>query len=126
LSVGYVDTSCLVAIAFRESGATAAAKRLNDFDELVSSNLLESELRSTFARQGVPFEPSIIAGIRWILPSRPLGAEMQRALANGYLRGADLWHIACALSVVMTPSDMTFLTLDERQRALASAMGFVT
>jgi hypothetical protein len=115
-----------VAIAFRESGAAVTAKRLKGIDELVSSNLLESELRSAFAREGVPFEPSLIAEMRWILPERPLGAEMERALAHGFLRGADLWHVACALSVVSAPSEMTFLTRDERQRAVARALGFST
>jgi len=126
VTAAYVDTSCLVAVAFGEAGGRATARRLATFDELLSSNLLESELRSAFVREGVPFEPSFIAGFRWILPDRPLGPEMERALATGYLRGADLWHVACALTIVDTPAELSFLTLDARQREVAAALGFRT
>ena len=40
----YVDTSCLVAIAFDEANATELAGLLGGFDELFSANLLEAEL----------------------------------------------------------------------------------
>ena len=46
MSVVYVDTSVLTAIAFDEPGAPALAGRLDDFTRLVSSNLLEAELRA--------------------------------------------------------------------------------
>ena len=45
MSVAYVDTSVLTAIAFDEPGAAALAGRLDEFTRLVSSNLLEAELR---------------------------------------------------------------------------------
>jgi hypothetical protein len=125
MTIAYVDTSCLVSIAFGERGAPALARRLEGFDELVASNLLESELRSVFARQAVPFEPAMIAGLRWILPDRPLGPEMEQALTKGHLRGADLWHVACALSVA-EPRELSFLTLDTRQREVAGLLGFAT
>ena len=32
-----------------------------------------------------------------MLPDRPLTHECTKALTAGYLRGADLWHVACAL-----------------------------
>ncbi len=41
----YVDTSCLVAIAFDEPGADKVAARLRRFERLFASNLLEAELR---------------------------------------------------------------------------------
>lgn len=66
----------------------------------------------------------IIAPIDWILPDRPLGEELARALGAGYLRGADLWHVACALYLAgAIGSTVEFLTLDARQRAVASALG---
>ena len=48
--VAYVDTSCVVAIAFAERGAASLARRLRNFDEIVASDLLEAELRSAFVR----------------------------------------------------------------------------
>ena len=45
-------------------------------------------------------------------------------LRIGYLRGADLWHIATALYMFDEPSDITFLTLDRRQGDVAAALGF--
>ncbi len=46
MSVTCVDTSVLAAIAFDEPGTTALAGRLDKFTRLVSSNLLEAELRA--------------------------------------------------------------------------------
>ena len=126
MSLAYVDTSCLVAIAFGERGAKGLGKRLRDFDELLSSNLLEAELRSAFHREQVPFEPDLLSWITWVLPDRALGREMSRVLEVGYLRGADLWHMACALYLVEDPPEMSFLTLDERQVGVAGGLGFET
>lgn len=125
MSVAYVDTSALVAIAFDESGAAACARRLDSFSRLVSSNLLEAELRAVFAREGHRFAPSLVSGIEWVLPDRPLAREFETALQAGYLRGAELWHVATALYVAPEPRDMAFITLDGRQRTVASALGFL-
>ena len=124
MKVAYVDTSCLVAVAFGERGATALARRLRTFDELVSSNLLEAELRGAFAREEVPFVDDLIAPLTWILPDRPLGAELEHSLMAGYLRGADLWHVATALYLAEDSGDLTFLTLDQRQQDVAGSLGF--
>lgn len=124
MKVAYVDTSCLVAIAFGERGATALARRLDGFDELVSSNLLEAELRAAFVREAVEPDPALSASLSWIIPDRPLTMEIARVLQAGYLRGADCWHVATALYLAEDPAAISFLTLDERQRAVARALGF--
>lgn len=126
MSLAYVDTSCLVSIAFGERGAKALGRRLREFDELLSSNLLEAELRSSFHREEVPFEPDLLSRITWVLPDRALGREMSRVLEVGHLRGADLWHLACALYLVEDPPEISFVTLDERQGAVAAGLGFET
>lgn len=126
MKVAYVDTSCLVAIAFGEKGATALGCRLEGFDELLSSNLLEAELWASFIRENVEPDASYLDAIGWILPNRPLSQEMSVVLAAGYLSGADLWHLACALYVVDRPQDMSFVTLDSGQWAVAEALGFAT
>lgn len=124
MKVAYVDTSCLVAIAFGEPGSGSIVRRLRTFDDLVSSNLLEAEVLTTFARERIDPDPAVFGDIAWILPDRPLHDEIARVLANGYLRGADCWHLATALFVAPEPSSIAFITLDARQRVVARALGF--
>ncbi|MEE8117321.1 MAG: PIN domain-containing protein [Gemmatimonadales bacterium] len=126
MKVAYVDTSCLVAIAFGEKGAVALGRRLERFERLVSSNLLEAELRASLVREGVPADVEFLSWITWLLPDRPLSREITAILSVGYLRGADLWHLACALYLVDSPRDMSFITLDDRQGAVAKQLGFLT
>ena len=116
----YVDASCLVAIALGEAQATALARRLVRYDELLASNLLEAELRATLSRERVDLDADLLTWLDWVFPDRPLTAEISRVLSAGYLRGADAWHVACALFMADDPRELAFLTLDERQRAVAA------
>jgi hypothetical protein len=50
--------------------------------------------------------------------------EIDRVLAEGYVRGADLWHLACAVYVSGNPEELAFVSLDQRQREVAKALGF--
>ena len=124
MSIAYVDTSALVAIAFDEPRGEETGARLDGFSRLLSSNLLEAELRAAFAREQQEFEVDVLSRIDWILPDRPLARELARALEAGYLRGADLWHVATALYVAPKPAEIGFVTLDCRQHEVASALGF--
>ena len=126
MKVAYVDTSCLVAVAFGERGSTALARRLAGFDELVSSNLLEAELRSAFVREARTPDQALLDLLSWIVPDRPLHAEIAAVLEAGYVRGADCWHLATALYLAANAGDITFLTLDERQAMVAQTLGFTT
>lgn len=124
MTIAYVDSSCLVAIAFGERGAKALSRRLEGFDELVASNILEAELCAAFSREGVAPNPELFAALSWIVPDRPLHAEIARVLEAGYVRGADCWHLAAALYLSEDPRAMAFVTLDERQGVVARALGF--
>lgn len=125
LSVAYVDTSCLVAIALGERGGGPLARRLERYDRLLASNLLEAEFRSTLLREHVTDAAETpLAWIAWVLPDRPLSGELKRIAAAGYLRGADMWHLAHALYLAPDGTGMDFLTLDRRQQEVASALGF--
>jgi predicted nucleic acid-binding protein len=125
MSLAYVDTSCLVAIAFDEPGATRLAARLHRFDRLFASNLLEAELRSALAREGVDGrEIAMLSWLTWIYPNRPLTTELTRITALGYLKGADLWHLANALFLAPDGKQLAFLTLDRRQRDVGAKLGF--
>ena len=124
MKAAYVDTSCLVAIAFGESEATEVASRLREHDVLLSSNLLEAELRATLVREAAEVDEALFSWIKWVLPDWPLSVEIIRVLRAGYLRGADLWHLATAMYVTPEPRDLTFLTLDRRQEEVAEELGF--
>lgn len=125
MKVAYVDSSCFVAIAFAEPGAQRMSARLAAFDRLVSSNLLEAEIRAAFAREAVQADAGpFMSGLTWVYPDRPLTREFQVIASAGYLRGADLWHLACALFLAPAGNGMVFLTLDKRQTQVASALGF--
>lgn len=124
MSFAYVDTSVLVAIAFEERDGQRMARRLAAFSGLLASNLLEAELRAACARENCAFADALLTDLKWVFPDRSLGPELGEILAAGYLRGADLWHLACALYVTPAPGEMSFLTLDRRQRLVARALGF--
>ncbi len=124
MKAGYVDTSCLVAIAFDEPERAEVASRLGDHDMLLSSNLLEAEFRAALARESADLDEALFSWITWVLPDRPLSAEITRVLGTAYLRGADLWHLSMAIYVTPDPTDLTFLTLDRRQKEVAEALGF--
>ena len=102
------------------------ASRLDTFSRLQSSLLLEAEVRAAFARERLPFDVDTIANVNWVLPDRSLGIEIDRVTQFGYLRGADLFHLACALYATPDPFDITFLTLDQRQGTIAAQLGFQT
>ncbi len=124
MKAAYVDTSCLVAIAFDEPERTEVASRLGEHEMLLSSNLLEAEFRAVLARESADLDEALFSWITWVLPDRPLSAEITRVLGAAYLRGADLWHLSMAIYVTSDPADLTFLTLDQRQREVAEALGF--
>ncbi|NNK64591.1 MAG: hypothetical protein HKO98_15440, partial [Gemmatimonadetes bacterium] len=84
----------------------------------------EAEFRAALRREGVEGAEPFLARLAWLLPDRPLGPEMERVLRARYLRGADLWHVACALYLAEDPAEVDFVTLDEEQRAAAQAVGF--
>lgn len=126
MRAAYVDTSALAAVVLNEAGAASVARPLATFERVLSSNLLEAELRSVFAREASTFEKRFVERVDWILPDRPLTLELSRVLAAGYLPGADLWHVATALYAAPRPEDLAFVTLDKRQAAVAGALGFET
>ncbi len=108
-------------------GSGIVGSAFGGFDELFSSNLLEAEFRASLVREEVDAATDLLSWFTWVLPDQPLGRELGEVLAAGYLRGADLWHVACALFLAGgKPSDLHLLTLDDRQRAVAEQLGFPT
>jgi predicted nucleic acid-binding protein len=124
MSVAYLDSSAIIALIFGEQAASMSARRLQKFERLVSSNLLEGEVRAACVRERVDFTDDLLAGISWIIPDRPLSTEIARVLDIGYLRGADCWHLATALYLAPDPAELEFITLDKTQVAVARRLGF--
>lgn len=121
----YVDTSCLVAIALDEPGSAKVAARLAAYESLFAAGLLEAELKSALCREGFAGDASdALPALSWIYPDRPLSGEIDRVLAAGYVKGADAWHLACALYLAPDGKELRFETLDGRQRAVAVTLGF--
>ena len=124
MNAAYVDTSCLVAIAFAEPGYKAVASRLVRFDQLFASNLLEAELRAAFRGEKVNAADTLLGSLSWVFPDRALSAEIEAVLDAGQVRGADAWHLACALYLSPDPRELAFLTMDRQQARVAEALGF--
>jgi hypothetical protein len=115
-----------VALGFGEPGAVGLRSQLESYDGLYSANLLEAELRAAFARERVAWQQDLVSAIGWVLPARRLTDEIAHVLEAGYLRGADLWHVSCALHLHAALGELDFLTLDTTQREVAAAAGLGT
>jgi len=124
MSTAYLDSSCVVAAAFGESGARSMIARRRSFSRVISSTLLEAEVFSALRREQRDITNVFHADLSLIAPDRALSQEIARVLEAGYVRGADCWHLATALYVAPEPSELAFLTLDLPQRRVAKALGF--
>ncbi|MDZ4259987.1 MAG: PIN domain-containing protein [Gemmatimonadales bacterium] len=122
----FIDTSVLLSIALDQEHAHEWARRLEAFTAVAAAGLLEAELRSACHREGRPVNEILLSNLTWIAPTRSLRPEIDRVLDAGYVRGADCWHLATALYLAPDSAELTFLTLDLRQREVAAALGFTT
>lgn len=122
----FADTSALVAIALEQPGAGWAQKRLFNASRRWASPLLQAEYASACRRERIPPPTEPLTWVHWVSDTGPLSTEIATVLAAGYVRGADCWHLATALWLAPDPSELTFLTLDERQRGVAERLGFRT
>lgn len=125
MSVAYVDSSVFVALALREPGAAQVRRRLARADRVLTSVFTEAELASAMKREAVDLEASPLLGVQLVPATDPLTVEIETVLAAGYLRGADCWHLAVALSIAPR-RDLSFLTFDKAQRNVATTLGFKT
>jgi predicted nucleic acid-binding protein len=125
MKIVYLDTSALVALALSERGSKRVVAKLESAQSVHSSNLLEAEFRAALARERVE-DTALLQRIDWVIPDRPLSPEIKRVLEAGYLRGADLWHVACALFLDPHARELEFVTLDKQQGAVARKLEFQT
>ena len=129
MSAAYLDSSFLLAILLGELRARSLQTLLERFDDLVAGDLLVAETLATAAREDLDLELLVpaIEAVDLVLPDRSLEPEMLEILRHGRLRGADLWHLACALYVAGDAREaLSFLSRDAPQRRLARLLGFAT
>ena len=129
MAAAYVDSSFLLAIVFGEPQSTTLRRILDRYHDVFSSDLLIAECVSATMREHRDSDalPSALAAIEVVVPPRSLEAEFREAARHGYLRGGDLWHVACALFVAAGAfSDLAFLSRDTAQRRVAAELGFPT
>lgn len=125
MRLAYVDSSCFLAIAFCEPGYQEVLLRLSKLDRLFASTFLEAEVRAALAREGTEGSwRNLFSWVNWVHPDRRLTPELDRVLAVSAPRGADLWHLACALFLKSNLEDLGFLTLDGNQHSAARKLGF--
>lgn len=117
-----MDSSVVLAHVFRQHEREAT--RAHRFATVHSADLLVAEVLSAVARERLRLDDVLLDNVRLVRPNRSLRREIERVLTAGYVRGADCLHLATALYLAPDPSELTFLTLDERQRAVAQALGF--
>ena len=122
MRLAYVDSSCLVAIAFGEPGHRALTQKLAGFDRLLTCDLTEAELLSALRREDVEGPGRLLDGLTFVFPDRRLTREYEQVLAEGYQKGADLIHLACALFLRADFEDLEFVTADPRQQAIANSL----
>jgi hypothetical protein len=125
LKAAYIDTSLLIGIRFQKASSPTIRALLKY--ELFSSELLIAEILAFGKRESI--DPDLVwaalAGLSWVIPESSIAKECKQVIRHDYVRGADLWHLACACWLSPNPADLTFLTLDERQRSLAARIGFI-
>jgi predicted nucleic acid-binding protein len=122
VTLAYVDTSVLVALMFSESGSSRIEKTIHKYSRCLSHHLIEAELRSVGAREGIGESEvtAYIAPLNLLYPTTEICDSVRTVLKEGYLRGADLLHVAAAHALsgaVGVP--IAFLTLDRRQTDIA-------
>lgn len=128
--MAYVDPSALISAIFGQQ-PEATSRKLDGFPILISSYLLEADLRAAFAREDRTFDPYLSSVInRWVKVDRRLDSEMASILEIVPLRALPLWHLASAMylqqrqALASRQYRLAFITLDAQQETAARELGF--
>lgn len=120
----YVDSSAAARLFVAETGSAAVAAHLDrlaeDGEVIVSSRLLETELRRVAVRLGRPQEqPGGVLRRVTLVDATPSILRNAGLLPGVGLRSLDALHVATALAVAVS----VFVTYDERQAEAAASSG---
>ncbi len=92
----------------------------------ISSSLLEAEVYSAARREKIPLElaAAFVQRVSLVYPEGSLQKEYLAIFRQGYVRGADAYHLATALYLDPECQNLNFATVDKRQAELAEVIGF--
>ena len=128
--LAYVDPSAVTPLISGDLPVETRI-RLERFPILVSSTLLDAELRAAFQDEQQTYSPSLASVIgRWVLPNRRLDEELATVSEIVALPALPLWHLASAMYLQQRQSltgrqyRLAFITLDEQQETAARELGF--
>jgi predicted nucleic acid-binding protein len=122
----YVDTSAMVAVHFGEPTRAAYLRAFRGHQRLLSATLARAELWATIVRERESLDAAdrLLRRFTMFVPPDGLDDECREALGHGYVRGADLWHVACAMRLAgRHRTKLMFCTGDADQAAVARAVG---
>lgn len=123
----YVDSSVVLSVLLEELNYEVFSSLISNKHFVYSSPLLVAEVFSALHREKLSFQLAelVFSTIDFIiLPQEDLFQEYPRIFKEGYLRGADAFHLATALYIDPLAKNLTFLTADERQKVVAKKLGF--
>ena len=129
MSLAYLDTSFLLSILFNEPGARKLRNLLGGFERVFSADLLLAETFAAATRENIGLDTveTALETISLLFPDRRLKPELREVVPQGHLRGADLWHLANAMFLAAPARlEISFLSRDSAQRAMARRVGFPT
>ena len=125
----YVDSSVIVSILFREPHSKKLLEIINQTSSTCySSQILEAEVYASATRENIVLAEAhkLLMHINLLLPERSLRKEYKEIFSAGYCRGADAYHIACALYLDPERTNLIFLTADQRQQEVAKKVKLTT
>lgn len=122
----YIDSSALMALLFKQSDHINIKKIMINANELISSNLIIAECFSACTRE--KFDKILcwefLQEISMVIPESKLQLELEKVFHCGYLRGANAYHLACALYLDNNTQELGFLSRDQNQCLVAQQLGF--
>jgi prevent-host-death family protein len=111
-----------------EAEARRGARMLRAHDQAFSVGLVVPEILSALKREERPLNEAdrLLARLSLFFSDGSLKTECEEALSAGFLRGADLWHVATALAIAgrQRRKELLFATFDERRREVAKKLQF--
>jgi len=126
-SLVYVDSSVALALAFHENGwedlRVSAHRHQSDGSELVSSELLRTEVRRVFFRHQRSFRGAD-RSVSWIALIEVTNAIIgQAGRISTHVRTLDAIHVAAAQSLQDERTTVRLWTLDDQMRRAATHVG---
>ena len=123
MSVAYIDTSALVAVLFDEPEGGALGSRLDTFSHVVPRTCLKRKSGRS-CTGGACAQPGSSGRYQVGSAGAPTRTRVYESPGSWLSPRRRLWHLATALYLAEDPKDISFLTRDRRQEAVASALGF--